>query len=71
MVKCRMLPYNPEFLGAAKSKLVDKNVFVRNIEKGKDVNDLHEFFESYGNITSAKIALNEKHESRGYGFVCF
>jgi len=31
-VEIRALPFNPEFLGLAKAKLVEKNVFVKNIK---------------------------------------
>jgi hypothetical protein len=37
---CRALPFNPEFLGSQKVKLVDKNVFVRNIPRNWTCKDL-------------------------------
>jgi polyadenylate-binding protein len=52
-------------------KLADNNTFVRKIPKDKTPKELEEFFGKYGGIISCKISLDEKHRSRGYGFVCF
>ena len=32
---------------------------------------LHEIFEKYGEIKSAKVSINSDYTSRGYGFVCY
>lgn len=68
---CRALAFNPEFLGTGKQKLVEKNVFVRNIPIEITPKELHEKFSAYGEIMSVKISLNANHVSNGYGFVCF
>lgn len=70
-VTCRVLPFNPEFLGSGKAKLADKNVFVRKIPAEMTPKELDEEFSKYGQIMSVKISLDKDHKSNGYGFVCF
>ncbi|VUZ57050.1 unnamed protein product [Hymenolepis diminuta] len=47
------------------------NLYVKNLDD--TINDvcLKEAFSKYGNITSAKVMLNESGNSKGFGFVCF
>mmetsp|Transcript_30594 Transcript_30594/g.30057 ORF Transcript_30594/g.30057 Transcript_30594/m.30057 type:complete len:101 (+) Transcript_30594:276-578(+) len=68
---CRALGFNPDFLGAGKQKLLDRNVFIKNIPQEMTCAELHSAFEKYGDITSAKISLDQNHQNIGYGFVCF
>jgi len=71
MAHCRALPFNTEFMGAGKQRLVDRNVFVKKVPLEMNSIDLHKKFSKFGQITSVKISLNENHDSNGYGFVCF
>ena len=47
------------------------NIFIKNLDKSVDSADLKDIFSSFGIIISAKIALTERGESKGYGFVQF
>jgi len=69
--QCRGLQFDKQLLGANKEKLVNHNVFIRNIPKEAKHADLHKKFSQVGEIKSLKISLNQDHTSRGYGFICF
>eukprot|EP01028_Stygiella_incarcerata_P014537 TRINITY_DN97_c0_g1_i1.p1 TRINITY_DN97_c0_g1~~TRINITY_DN97_c0_g1_i1.p1 ORF type:complete len:562 (-),score=158.39 TRINITY_DN97_c0_g1_i1:216-1901(-) len=45
------------------------NVFVKNLPPHVDQKDLYDLFSTDGNIMSCKIVLDEKGDSRGYGYV--
>ncbi|KAL6752450.1 polyadenylate-binding protein 4 [Haematococcus lacustris] len=47
------------------------NLYVRNLADEVDDKRLREEFASCGNINSAKVMLDEKGKSKGFGFVCF
>lgn len=47
------------------------NLYVKNIDDAIDDDELQRVFSHCGTITSAKIMLDEKGLSRGFGFVCF
>ncbi|CAL9169784.1 uncharacterized protein LOC135648930 [Musa acuminata AAA Group] len=52
-------------------KYMASNVYVKNIDDAVDNNALRERFSEFGNITSAKVMLDEKGRSKGFGFVCY
>lgn len=45
------------------------NVFIKNISESVNEEKFKEFFSKYGNITSAKLAIDEEGKSKGFGFV--
>ncbi|KAJ9523909.1 hypothetical protein QJQ45_022343 [Haematococcus lacustris] len=47
------------------------NLYVRNLADEVDDKRLREEFSSCGNINSAKVMLDDKGKSKGFGFVCF
>lgn len=47
------------------------NLYVKNLDDVIDDAKLSEEFSVYGNITSAKIMVDEKGNTKGFGFVCF
>lgn len=46
-------------------------MYVKNIDDDVKDHELRELFSQCGKITSAKLMLDEKGVSRGFGFVCF
>ena len=83
---CRALPYNmhSSFVGTVPQPGTRgrgdfgtngtdplKQIFVKNCPKEWTHADLFEQFESFGEITSAKISITANFESRCYGFVEF
>jgi len=54
------------------SKLVSKfNIIVKNLPKDMTSKMLSDLFKDSGDVFSAKIPLNSKQNSEGFGFVCF
>jgi len=54
------------------SKLVSKfNIIVKNLPKEMTSKELAAFFQHLGDVFSAKIPVNSKKNSEGFGFVCF
>jgi len=51
--------------------LNEANVFVKNIDKHATIKDLHSFMSQIGTVISAKLAVDQKGESLGYGYVQF
>ncbi|KAL3113941.1 hypothetical protein niasHT_017891 [Heterodera trifolii] len=47
------------------------NLYVKNLHDTINDETLRNNFESYGNITSAKVMCDEHGRSKGFGFVCF
>ncbi|KAG5584200.1 hypothetical protein H5410_044634 [Solanum commersonii] len=52
-------------------KYQGSNVYVKNIDGDVKDHELRELFSQCGKITSAKLMIDEKGVSRGFGFVCF
>jgi polyadenylate-binding protein len=44
---------------------------VKNIPKAWSDDKLKEYFEQFGTLSSVKVELDQKGESKGFGFVCF
>lgn len=54
------------------SKLVSKfNIIVKNLPKEISSKELSQMFTKVGDVFSAKIPVNSKQNSEGFGFVCF
>ena len=47
------------------------NLYIKNLDDGIDDEKLKEAFNSFGDITSAKVMKDDRGNSRGFGFVCF
>merc|ERR1719454_50461 len=47
------------------------NLYIKNLDESIDDDKLKELFCTFGKITSAKIATDDKGTSKGFGFVCF
>lgn len=53
------------------SKFTGVNLYVKNLDDQINDERLREAFVPFGNITSAKVMVDDKGISRGFGFVCF
>lgn len=64
-----------EYFQKLKQEKVNKykglNLYVKNLDDSVDDERLKQEFSKFGEITSAKVMLNENKQSRGFGFVCF
>jgi len=47
------------------------NLYVKNLDDSVNDPKLQEAFANFGGITSCKVMVDEKGNSRGFGFVCF
>lgn len=47
------------------------NLYVKNLDDSITDEKLAEVFVPFGNVTSSKVMMDEKGNSRGFGFVCF
>jgi polyadenylate-binding protein len=47
------------------------NLYIKNLSESINDARLLEAFQSFGNITSARVMSDERGASRGFGFVCF
>jgi RNA recognition motif-containing protein len=66
---CRALPYDKDSAGMKLDP--GSSLFVKDIPHDWTHKDLYTFFKEFGEILSAKVSIEESHESRGYGFVQF
>lgn len=67
---CRALPFNREIM--ERRNLYNKDLFVK-FPKTEQIDNkkFFDLFSQYGEVVSAKIAINEDYSRRNYGFVCF
>lgn len=72
---CRVLPYSIKFAKTqSKDESVDKScsIFVKGFLKAKWTHaELFKHFEKFGKIVSAKVSIDNHHNSKGYGYVQF
>ncbi|CAL1282323.1 unnamed protein product [Larinioides sclopetarius] len=47
------------------------NLFIKNLPKDMDENELRDLFKKFGAIQSVRVATDSAQKSKGYGFVCF
>ena len=62
------MPYDKELLKNCEAR---SNVFVKGFGTYWSHKDLHQAFEPFGKILSARVSIKDNYESRGYGFVLF
>ncbi|EGV60292.1 Protein phosphatase PP2A regulatory subunit B [Yamadazyma tenuis] len=53
------------------SKYQGVNLFIKNLDDTIDSEKLENEFKPFGNITSARVMVDEQGKSKGFGFVCF
>jgi polyadenylate-binding protein len=53
------------------SEYAGRNLYIKYIEDSMSEDELRNIFSAYGNITSAKIMVDENGNRKGFGFVCF
>ena len=63
----RGLPFDSDSYDFNSQKMVNRTIFVRKIPLEMSPQSLEEHFSKYGDIKSAKIALNSDHSSKGFG----
>ena len=63
-----MVPYQPD--KSVRCSGIG-NVFVKCIDKTIGNREFNQLFAKYGKVTSSKLVLDERGESKGYGFVQF
>lgn len=66
-----LLKHETEVINSNVGKQNATNLYVKNLDASVDDNKLHEYFSSYGQITSAKVMRHDSGISKGFGFVCF
>jgi len=53
------------------SKYQGVNLYVKNLDDDIDDDKLRNVFAPFGTVSSCKVMLDQKNNSRGFGFVCF
>jgi RNA recognition motif-containing protein len=68
---CRALAHSEKLKGGNEPGIQQQKVLVKNLSKTVTSKQLEDQFAKYGPIVSARVVLDERHNSLGYGFVVF
>ena len=70
MIKCRDLCYSYK-TGRNGGDATSVNLYIKNLDESINDDKLKELFCTFGKITSARVATDDKGTSKAFGFVCF
>jgi RNA recognition motif-containing protein len=68
---CRALAHSEKLKGGNESSIEKQKVLVRNLARNVTSKMLEDRFAKYGTIISARVVIDERRNSLGYGFVVF